>query len=363
MGKISSQMAIDDIQGRSVNQGTSAPIAKDWISPRPKIAAITNGVGRTQQTLTKSSDPMKSRNDEAIPMTIATTVTAIKSQARLNWKRGSGNQRRDDRVGEVSGSGMIHSTADEFPRTKQSNHTTRPADLPNNGGLARYQALAVRVAGGAAILSRARAISSCAVSAGLSSAMPCCKRICSSRSTTRQTGNLRLRIHAFCHAVCFGLRAAGKHGDELAVFELGEYVHFAKCLFERGHGGIDHLPSDGAAILAVDDVEVFDLQIQDRQRNAEAMAFGDAPLEHLNKRGAGRRVCSTIVRLSIARERVAPRPAYFVCFGDRNLVLRLYANGRSCGRLSWRCKGRRRLGGSGAGHRHRPGIAKRLSCR
>ena len=50
-------MAIDDIQGRSVSHGTSAPTAKDWMSPRPKIAAITNGVGRTQQTLTKSSDP------------------------------------------------------------------------------------------------------------------------------------------------------------------------------------------------------------------------------------------------------------------------------------------------------------------
>ena len=29
-------MAIDDIQGSSVNQGTNAPIAKDWMSPRPE---------------------------------------------------------------------------------------------------------------------------------------------------------------------------------------------------------------------------------------------------------------------------------------------------------------------------------------
>ena len=84
MGKISNQMAMVDIQGSSVNQGTSAPIANDWMSPRPKIAAITNGVGKTQQTLTKSSDPMKSRNDDATPITTATATTAIKSQARLN---------------------------------------------------------------------------------------------------------------------------------------------------------------------------------------------------------------------------------------------------------------------------------------
>jgi hypothetical protein len=54
------------------------------MSPRPKIAAITNGVGKTQQTLTKNSDPMKPRNDDAIPMAMAMTVTAIKSHARLN---------------------------------------------------------------------------------------------------------------------------------------------------------------------------------------------------------------------------------------------------------------------------------------
>ena len=40
-------------------------------------------------------------------MAIATAATAIKSQARLNWNRGSGNQRRDDRVGDVFGSGMF----------------------------------------------------------------------------------------------------------------------------------------------------------------------------------------------------------------------------------------------------------------
>jgi hypothetical protein len=83
-GKISSQIAIDDIHGSSVSQGTSAPIANDWMSPRPKIAAITKGVGSTQQTVTKNSDPTKSRNEEATPMAIATRVTAIKSQARLN---------------------------------------------------------------------------------------------------------------------------------------------------------------------------------------------------------------------------------------------------------------------------------------
>jgi hypothetical protein len=130
-GKMRSQMAIDDIQGRSVSHGTRAPIAKDWMSPRPKIAVITNGVGRTQQTLTKSSDPRKSRNDEAIPMAIATTATAITSQARLNRKRGSGNQRRVERAGDVSGSGIFHSTAGEFSRPKQSNHTIRPGGAPN----------------------------------------------------------------------------------------------------------------------------------------------------------------------------------------------------------------------------------------
>jgi hypothetical protein len=113
-GKTKSQMAIDDIQGSKVSQGSSAPMAKDWMSPRPKIAAITNGVGKTQQTLTKSSDPIKSRKDDANPMRMAATVTAINSHARLNWKRGSGNQRRAERVEGVSGSGMFHSTAGEF---------------------------------------------------------------------------------------------------------------------------------------------------------------------------------------------------------------------------------------------------------
>jgi hypothetical protein len=131
-GKIKSQMAIEDIQGSKVNQGTSAPMANDWMSPRPKIAAITNGVGKTQQTLTNSSDPMKSRNDDAIPMRIATTVTAINSHARLNWKRGNGNQRRAERVEGVSGSGMFHSTSGGLAQTEQSNHTIRPAGVPNN---------------------------------------------------------------------------------------------------------------------------------------------------------------------------------------------------------------------------------------
>jgi hypothetical protein len=106
-GKISSQIAIDDIHGSRVSQGTNAPIANDWISPRPNIAAITNGVGRTQQTLTKNSDPMKSRNEDATPSAMATTVTPIKSHARLNWKRGSGNHRRVVRVEVLTGSGMI----------------------------------------------------------------------------------------------------------------------------------------------------------------------------------------------------------------------------------------------------------------
>ena len=91
-------MAMDDIHGSSVNQGTSAPIANDWMSPRPKIAAITKGVGRTQQTVTKNSDPMKPRNDDAIPIAMTKTVTAIKSHVRLNWKRGSGNHRRVGRI-------------------------------------------------------------------------------------------------------------------------------------------------------------------------------------------------------------------------------------------------------------------------
>ena len=47
-------------------------------------------------------------------MATATATTAINSHARLNWKRGSGNQRREDRVGDVSGSGMIHSTAERI---------------------------------------------------------------------------------------------------------------------------------------------------------------------------------------------------------------------------------------------------------
>jgi hypothetical protein len=132
-GKTKSQMAIDDIQGSKVNQGTSAPMANDWMSPRPKIAAITNGVGRTQQTLTKNKDPMKSRNDDAIPKRIATTATAINIQARLNWKRGSGNQRRAERVEGVSGSGIFHSTAGRLAQKKQSNHTIGPTGLPNNG--------------------------------------------------------------------------------------------------------------------------------------------------------------------------------------------------------------------------------------
>jgi hypothetical protein len=84
MGRISSQMAMEDIHGSRVSQGTRAPIAKDWISPRPKIAAITNGVGRTQQTLTKNKDPMKSRNDDAIAITTATAITPITSHAKLN---------------------------------------------------------------------------------------------------------------------------------------------------------------------------------------------------------------------------------------------------------------------------------------
>jgi hypothetical protein len=123
MGKISSQIAIEDIHGRSVSQGTKAPIAKDCISPRPKIAVIRNGVGKTQHTVTKNNDPMKSRNDEANPMMTAATITAIRSHAKLDRKRGSGNQPREDRVGNVSGSGMIHPTTDEFPRTTQPNHT------------------------------------------------------------------------------------------------------------------------------------------------------------------------------------------------------------------------------------------------
>ena len=100
------------------------------MSPRPKIAAITKGVGSTQQTVTKSNDPTKPRNDEAIPMRIATTVTAIKSHARLSWKRRNGNQRRADLVGDVSSSGMFQSTAEGVSSEKQSDHTIWPTGLP-----------------------------------------------------------------------------------------------------------------------------------------------------------------------------------------------------------------------------------------
>ena len=176
------------------------------MSPRPKIAAITNGVGSTQQTNDEEHDPMKSRNDEAIPMAIATTATAIKSHARLNWKRGSGNQRREDRVDDVSGSGIFHSIAGEFSQPKQSNHTIRPGGAPNNGLLRSADLRRWRWRGsGVAAICRARAMSSCAVSFGLSSAMPCCKRICSSRSTSGSTQLVGGRTHAFCHVAGLGL--------------------------------------------------------------------------------------------------------------------------------------------------------------
>ena len=120
--------------------------------------------------------------------------------------------------------------------------------------------------------------------------MPCCKRICSSRSTTGSTQFAVAEHMRFATRFASVLRAAREHGDEFAVFELGEDVHFAKRLFERRHGRVDHLPGDRAAVFAVDDVEIFDLQIQDRERDAEAMAFGYASLEDLNERGAGRRL-------------------------------------------------------------------------
>jgi hypothetical protein len=132
-GKNISQMAIDDIKGNSASHGTRAPIANDWMSPRPKIAPITNGVGKTQQMVTNISDPMKSRNDEANPITIAATVMAIKSQTRLNWKRGSGNQRRVDRIELSSDSDMIHQTADEFSSNDAAESYHSVSWRPNYG--------------------------------------------------------------------------------------------------------------------------------------------------------------------------------------------------------------------------------------
>jgi hypothetical protein len=135
-GRTSSQTAMEDIHGSRVSQGTIAPIAKDWMSPRPKIAAITNGVGRTQQTLTKNRDPMKSRNDDAIAMTTATAITPVTSHAKLKWKRGSGNQRRAGRVEVVSGSGMMQSTAHEFARAKAVESYHSAGGPPNKGAVA-----------------------------------------------------------------------------------------------------------------------------------------------------------------------------------------------------------------------------------
>ena len=263
------------------------------MSPRAKIAQITNGVGRTQQTMTNRQRPMKSRNDEATPIRIATTVTAIISHARLNWNRGSGNHRRDgSRLEKYPAQACFIRLRTSFLERRSRIIPFRQRSRPNKAcGIARtVTTLAIgrwRLGGGATTSCRARAMSSWAVSAGLSSAMPCCKRICSSRSTAGSKAIGGCRTHAFRDAIRFGLRAAREHGDEFAVFELGQDVHFAKRLFERWHGGFDHLPSDRAAVLAIDDVVLFDLQIQDRQRNAEAMAFGYAPLEHLDERGSG----------------------------------------------------------------------------
>ena len=77
-------MNIVDIHGTSVSHGTKAPIANDWISPRPKIAAITNGVGSTQQTLTKNSEPIKSRNEEASVISTNATTMINSTPVRLN---------------------------------------------------------------------------------------------------------------------------------------------------------------------------------------------------------------------------------------------------------------------------------------
>lgn len=225
-GKTSSQIAIDDIHGISINQGTNAPIANDWMSPRPKIAAITKGVGRTHVTVTNSSEPMKSRKEEAKLMTIAATTTAISSHAKLNWNRGRGNQRRVGWLGGGSKLGMIHSAAGEFPRTTQPDHTIPAVVSPNK--VWRSQPLCAGWAG-----SRRR---QCLSGAGdeflgrfawLEHGDGVAKSDLQFAIDERQQAIRRGGMHALGDEAGFGLRAAGEHGDEFTVFERNEDVHFA----------------------------------------------------------------------------------------------------------------------------------------
>jgi hypothetical protein len=97
------------------------------MSPRAKIAQITNGVGNTQYTIAKSTVATREPNVTEMPSTTATIVTAINSHARLNWKRGSEMSGRDDRVfGVGSDLGMIRfGCAVIFDQAAESYHDHR----------------------------------------------------------------------------------------------------------------------------------------------------------------------------------------------------------------------------------------------
>ena len=312
----------------------------------------------------RNNAPMKSRNDDAIPMASATTTMPIKQPREAELEAGQRQPAARNRVEVESGSGMFHSTADEFPRESsriipfqrggakqlaasqivtrlQRRHKRRPC-LPCAGDefLRRFARLK---------FGRCRAAS----------------ESCSSRSTTAASnfrwmnacGSRRALLRA---CVLPGSMTTNSPFSSLARTSISRSV-FSKCW----HGRFDHLPGDRAAVLAVDDVEFFDLQIQDRQRDTEAMALGDSPFEHLYERGAGRRRCGSADWIGcgdcFGAARLGDRR--LVGFRDWNLGCHLCANGRSCGRLSSMCTGRRRLGESGGGRRRRPGIARRPSCR
>ena len=225
-------------------------------------------------------------------MRIAAAATAIRSHARLNWKRGNGNQRRVGRVGEYP---VQHDSSDRGRVCLEQRSRIIPFRRCSCAKQRPWRSPTLPLAVGAGLACR--------------DALPCAGDeflrgfVWSGARRCRAAGrNLQFAIDnrqqairgcgtmRFATQTGFGLRAAGEHGDEFAVFELGQYVHFAKRLFESGHGGSTICRAMGLPYLRLmmSYSSIFKYRIG--ERDAEAMAFGYAPLEHLNERGPG--LCS-----------------------------------------------------------------------